>query len=87
MRNYDICIIGGGASGLAAAASLSSHFHTVLLEKNGITFSNSRPRFSNDIPYSESFFHTLKFSGDCLYLCNVTALTVSKKLSNGGRAL
>ena len=36
MRNYDICIIGGGASGLAAAASLSSHFHTVLLEKNGI---------------------------------------------------
>lgn len=36
MRNYDICIIGGGASGLAAAASLSSHFHTVLLEKNRI---------------------------------------------------
>ena len=36
MRNYDICIIGGGASGLAVAASLSSHFHTVLLEKNGI---------------------------------------------------
>ncbi len=26
MRNYDICIIGGGASGLAAAASLSSTF-------------------------------------------------------------
>ena len=36
MRNYDICIVGGGASGLAAAASLSSNFHTVLLEKNRI---------------------------------------------------
>ena len=36
MRNYDICIIGGGASGLAAAATLSSHFDTVLLEKNRI---------------------------------------------------
>lgn len=36
MQNYDICIIGGGASGLAAAASLSSRFHTVLLEKNKI---------------------------------------------------
>ena len=36
MRNYDVCIIGGGASGLAAAVSLSSHFHTVLLEKNRI---------------------------------------------------
>lgn len=42
----------------------------VLLEKNGITFSHSRPRVSNDIPYSESFFHTFKYSGDCLYLCN-----------------
>ncbi len=36
MRNYDVCIIGGGASGLAAAASLSSHFNTILLEKNKI---------------------------------------------------
>ena len=39
----------------------------VLLEKNGITFSHSCPRVSNDILYSESFFHTFKYSGDCLY--------------------
>lgn len=38
-----------------------------LLEKNGITFSHSRPRVSNDIPYSESFFHSFRYSGDCLY--------------------
>ena len=38
-----------------------------LLEKNGIIFSHSRPRVSNDNPYSESFFRTLKYSGDCLY--------------------
>ena len=38
-----------------------------LLEKNGITFSHSRPRVSNDNPYSESFFRTLKYSGDYLY--------------------
>lgn len=35
-----------------------------LLEKLGITKSYSRPRVSNDNPYSESLFRTLKYSKD-----------------------
>lgn len=38
-----------------------------LLERRGVTFSHSRPRVSNDNPYSESLFRTLKYSGDYLY--------------------
>lgn len=34
MKNYDVCIIGGGASGLAAAASLDDGINACLLEKN-----------------------------------------------------
>ena len=48
-------------------ASMKAAPTMALLEKNGITFSHSRPRVSNDNPYSESFFRTLKYSGDCLY--------------------
>lgn len=33
----------------------------------GVKFSHSRPRVSNDNPYSESFFRTLKYSGDYLH--------------------
>ena len=48
-------------------ASMKAAPTMALLEKNGIIFSHSRPRVSNDNPYSESFFRTLKYSGDCLY--------------------
>ena len=48
-------------------ASMKAAPTLALLEKNGITFSHSRPRVSNDNPYSESFFRTLKYSGDYLY--------------------
>ena len=41
-------------------ASMKAAPTLALLEKNGITFSHSRPRVSNDNPYSESFFRTLK---------------------------
>ena len=34
MKNYDVCIMGGGASGLAAAASLDDGINACLLEKN-----------------------------------------------------
>lgn len=36
MRYYDLCIIGGGASGLAAASSLDEHIKACILEKNKI---------------------------------------------------
>ena len=36
MKKYDVCIIGAGAAGLAAAASLKKGIHACLLEKNGI---------------------------------------------------
>jgi hypothetical protein len=36
MRIYDLCIIGGGASGLAAAASLDCKIKACILEKNKI---------------------------------------------------
>ena len=45
-------------------ASMKAAPTLALLEKNGITFSHSRPRVSNDNPYSESFFRALKYSGD-----------------------
>lgn len=48
-------------------ASMKAAQTMALLERNGITFSHSRPRVSNDNPYSESFFRTLKYSGDYLY--------------------
>ena len=35
-QSYDVCIIGGGAAGLAAAASIDSRFSTCILEKNEI---------------------------------------------------
>lgn len=48
-------------------ASMKAASTMALLKSNGITFSHSRPRVSNDNPYSESFFRTLKYSGDYLY--------------------
>jgi transposase InsO family protein len=41
------------------AATLESR-----LEKLGVLRSFSRPRVSNDNPYSESLFHTLKYRPD-----------------------
>ena len=38
-----------------------------VLTNHGVKFSHSRPRVSNDNPYSESFFRTLKYNGDYLY--------------------
>lgn len=35
-RRYDVCIIGGGAAGLAAAASIDRKIRTCILEKNEI---------------------------------------------------
>ena len=42
-------------------ASMKTASTMALLEKNGIIFSHSRPRVSNDNPYSEFFFSTLKY--------------------------
>ncbi|MBE6039318.1 MAG: FAD-dependent oxidoreductase, partial [Anaerofustis stercorihominis] len=36
MKFYDVCIIGGGAAGLCAAASLDKNIRTCLLEKNSV---------------------------------------------------
>ncbi|MFR4798703.1 MAG: FAD-dependent oxidoreductase, partial [Lentihominibacter sp.] len=36
MKKYDVCIIGGGAAGLAAAASLNNSISICMLEKNEI---------------------------------------------------
>lgn len=36
MKNFDVIIIGGGAAGLAAAASLDNEIKTCILEKNSI---------------------------------------------------
>lgn len=36
MKKYDVCIIGAGASGLAAAASMSDGIKICLMEKNDI---------------------------------------------------
>lgn len=36
MKNYDVMIIGGGAAGLAAAASLNNGIKTCILEKNNV---------------------------------------------------
>ena len=38
-----------------------------VLTHHGVKLSHSRPRVSNDNPYSESFFRTLKYNGDYLY--------------------
>ncbi|MBQ0078730.1 MAG: NAD(P)/FAD-dependent oxidoreductase [Eubacterium sp.] len=36
MSNYDVCIIGGGAAGLAAAATLKDNYRVCILEKNTV---------------------------------------------------
>lgn len=36
MSNYDVCIIGGGAAGLAAAAALKDNYRVCILEKNSV---------------------------------------------------
>ena len=38
-----------------------------VLAANAVTFSHSRPHVSNDNPYSESLFRTLKYCGDWRY--------------------
>lgn len=48
-------------------ASMKAASTQALLKDCGVKFSHSRPRVSNDNPYSESFFRTLKYSGDYLY--------------------
>ena len=44
-------------------ASMKANETKALLEQWGIISSHSRPRVSNDNPYSESFFRSLKYSG------------------------
>ena len=36
IQNFNVCIIGGGAAGLAAAASLRGDLNICILEKNEI---------------------------------------------------
>lgn len=48
-------------------ASMKAGKTLALLSRSGVTFSHSRPRVSNDNPYSEPLFRTLKYSGDYLY--------------------
>lgn len=48
-------------------ASMKANSTLALLDKKGVTFSHSRPRVSNDNPYSESLFRTLKYSGEYRY--------------------
>ena len=48
-------------------ASMKAAGTLALLQNCGVRFSHSRPRVSNDNPYSESFFRTLKYSGDYRY--------------------
>lgn len=44
-------------------ASMKAAGTLALLKERGITFSHNRPRVSNDNPYSESLFKTLKYMG------------------------
>ena len=48
-------------------ASMKAQSTLAVLAAYGVTFSHSRPRVSNDNPYSESLFRTLKYSGDYRY--------------------
>lgn len=48
-------------------ASMKAAKTLALLKKRGVTFSHSRPRVSNDNPYSESVFKTLKYNGTYVY--------------------
>ena len=48
-------------------ASMKATDTLALLESNGVEFSHSRPRVSNDNPYSESLFRTLKYTGMTRY--------------------
>ena len=48
-------------------ASMKAAKTQSVLTNHGVKFSHSRPRVSNDNPYSESFFRTLKYNGDYLY--------------------
>ena len=69
METYNVCIIGGGASGLAAAACIDEDIHVCLLEKNKIlgrkimATGGGRCNITNDACASKSitldFFNTL----------------------------
>ena len=48
-------------------ASMKAGKTLALFSRSGVTFSYSCPRVSNDNPYSEPLFRTLKYSGDYLY--------------------
>lgn len=48
-------------------ASMKATQTLALLEQKGVAFSHSRPRVSNDNPYSESLFRTLKYNGEYRY--------------------
>lgn len=48
-------------------ASMKAASTMKLLKDRGVEFSHSRPRVSNDNPYSESLFRTLKYSGHYIY--------------------
>lgn len=48
-------------------ASMKAVTTLSVLKRNGVIFSHSRPRVSNDNPYSESLFRTLKYNGEYRY--------------------
>ena len=48
-------------------ASMKAANVRALLSNEGIEFSHSRPRVSDDNPYSEAFFRTLKYTGEVRY--------------------
>lgn len=48
-------------------ASMKATKTQAVLQQRGVTFSHSRPRVSNDNPYSESLFRTLKYNGTYVY--------------------
>lgn len=48
-------------------SSMKADKTLAVLASHDVQFSHSRPRVSNDNPYSESLFRTLKYSGEYLY--------------------
>lgn len=49
MKKYNVCIIGGGAAGLAAASSLDNNIKACVLEKNAIPGKRSWLQEEDDV--------------------------------------
>lgn len=61
IRPRQLVLHSDNGSSMKAASTLA------LLEARGVEFSHSRPRVSNDNPYSEALFKTLKYTGMVRY--------------------